>query len=141
MKKIMTLSRNLAENKFIDGSSIISLYSLDLDPGPINTNLPCLSLQVADVIPETFEEYRTMHEGEYDTSNDLFSDDHCKAIKEFIDIIPEDHILIVNCHFGKSRSVAVAKAISMIYRIPYKIEDKVWPNEYILEKLCRYLEG
>jgi predicted protein tyrosine phosphatase len=43
-----------------------------------------------------------------DPSDVLFSDDHARAIRDFIDIWPDATRIVVHCHAGVSRSPGVA---------------------------------
>ncbi len=151
---IWCLSRNIMsniikcefKNRFVNGEQvlsnwpIISIYSLDLDKGPVSSDkVPILPLKFADITPENFKWYKNLHENEYDCSEDLFNNKHASEIYDFINLYKPEN-LYIHCFAGQSRSVAVAKALSTYLDNPYSIYggfDNT--NKYVYKTMKDYL--
>ncbi|MEA2762819.1 MAG: hypothetical protein QOD47_2103 [Gemmatimonadaceae bacterium] len=75
----------------------ISIADPDVDPADVSSDFAAvLRLNFTDVL-----------EAE-DASDVLFSEDHVRAILEFIDAWPDARRIVVHCHAGISRSPGVA---------------------------------
>ena len=98
----------LARQLFAPGTSLISIGDTDAAP-PVLTHRPAhiLRLQFDDVTLEDFD-YETG--GAY--AFRLFSEEQARQIAEFVYRHLEDTtVFLCQCHFGQSRSAAVAAAI------------------------------
>ena len=96
--EFVVLSRGDAERYEPRGKEIcISIADPDADPAKVSANfVAILRLQFTDILEKG------------DPSDVLFSDDHARAIREFIDRWPEATRIVVHCHAGISRSPGVA---------------------------------
>jgi predicted protein tyrosine phosphatase len=75
----------------------ISIADPDTEPANVSTDFAAvLRLNFTDIIEQ----------GE--PSDVLFSEDHARAIREFIDAWPDARRIVVHCHAGVSRSPGVA---------------------------------
>jgi predicted protein tyrosine phosphatase len=75
----------------------ISIADPDTEPANVSTDFAAvLRLNFTDIIEQ----------GE--PSDVLFSEDHARAIREFIDAWPDARRIVVHCHAGMSRSPGVA---------------------------------
>ena len=98
----------LARHPFAPGTSLISIGDTDAAP-PVLAHRPdhILRLQFDDVMLEGFD---------YETGGAfafrLFSEDQARRIADFVYRHLEDTaVFLCQCHFGQSRSAAVAAAI------------------------------
>jgi predicted protein tyrosine phosphatase len=96
--EFVVLSREDAERYEPRGREIcISIADPDADPAQVSEDFAAvLRLNFTDIIEQG------------DPSDVLFSEDHARAIREFIDSWPEATKIVVHCHAGISRSPGVA---------------------------------
>jgi predicted protein tyrosine phosphatase len=96
--EFIVLSREDAERYEPLGSEIcISISDPDADPAQISGRFAAiLRLRFTDALEKG------------DESDVLFSEEHARAIREFIDGWPEATRIVVHCHAGISRSPGVA---------------------------------
>jgi predicted protein tyrosine phosphatase len=96
--EFVVLSREEAERYEPGGREIcISIADPDADPAHLSSGFAAvLRLNFTDIIEK----------GE--PSDVLFSEDHARAIREFIDAWPDARRIVVHCHAGMSRSPGVA---------------------------------
>jgi predicted protein tyrosine phosphatase len=96
--EFVVLSREEAE-RYEPGERevCISIADPDTDPARLSRRFAAvLRLNFTDVVePE-------------DPSDVIFSDDHARAIRDFIDSWPDAARIVVHCHAGMSRSPGVA---------------------------------
>jgi predicted protein tyrosine phosphatase len=96
--EFVVLSREEAERYEPGAREIcISIADPDTDPARLSRRFAAvLRLNFTDIVePE-------------DPSDVIFSDDHARAILDFIDSWPDAARIVVHCHAGMSRSPAVA---------------------------------
>jgi predicted protein tyrosine phosphatase len=96
--EFVVLSREEAERYEPGEREIcISIADPDTDPARLSRRFAAvLRLNFTDVVePE-------------DPSDVIFSDDHARAIRDFIDSWPDAARIVVHCHAGMSRSPGVA---------------------------------
>jgi predicted protein tyrosine phosphatase len=94
----VVLSREEAERyKPVEREICISIADPDADPAH-------LSARFAAVLRLNFTDIIEMGE----PSDILFSEDHARAIREFIEAWPDATRIVVHCHAGVSRSPGVA---------------------------------
>jgi predicted protein tyrosine phosphatase len=75
----------------------ISIADPDADPAQVSNDFAAvLRLSFTDITEQG------------DPSDVLFSEDHARAIREFIDTWPDATRIVVHCHAGMSRSPGVA---------------------------------
>jgi predicted protein tyrosine phosphatase len=96
--EFVVLSREDAERYEPGGREIcISIADPDADPALLSKDfVAVLRLNFTDIIVQ----------GE--PTDVLFSEDHARAIREFIDTWPDATRIVVHCHAGVSRSPGVA---------------------------------
>jgi predicted protein tyrosine phosphatase len=96
--EFVVLSREDAERYEPRGREIcISIADPDADPAQLSNDFTAvLRLSFTDIIEQ----------GE--PSDVLFSEDHARTIREFIDAWPDATRIVVHCHAGVSRSPGVA---------------------------------
>jgi predicted protein tyrosine phosphatase len=96
--KFIVLSREDAERYEPGVREIcISIADPDADPALVSKDfLAVLRLNFTDIIEQG------------DPTDVLFSEDHARAIREFIDTWPDATRIVVHCHAGISRSPGVA---------------------------------
>jgi predicted protein tyrosine phosphatase len=96
--EFVVLSREDAERYEPRGEEIcISIADPDADPAQLSLNFAAiLRLKFTDITEQG------------DPSDVLFSEDHARAIREFIDSWPGATRIVVHCHAGVSRSPGVA---------------------------------
>jgi predicted protein tyrosine phosphatase len=94
----LVLSRDEAE-RYEPGKSEICISIADPEADPAQ-----LSRRFAAVLRLNFTDIIEMGE----PSDVLFSQDHARAIREFIDDWPDATRIVVHCHAGMSRSPGVA---------------------------------
>lgn len=96
--EFVVLSREDAERYEPRGREIcISIADPDADPAQVSKDFAAvLRLNFTDIIEQD------------DPSDVLFSEDHARAIREFLDSWPEATRIVVHCHAGISRSPGVA---------------------------------
>ena len=96
--KFVVLSREDAERYEPGVREIcISIADPDADPALVSKDfLAVLRLNFTDIIEQG------------DPTDVLFSEDHARAIREFIDTWPDATRIVVHCHAGISRSPGVA---------------------------------
>ena len=96
--KFIVLSREDAERYEPGVREIcISIADPDADPALVSKDfLAVLRLNFTDIIEQA------------DPTDILFSEDHARAIREFIDTWPDATRIVVHCHAGISRSPGVA---------------------------------
>jgi predicted protein tyrosine phosphatase len=96
--EFVVLSREEAERyEPGDREICISIADPDTDPARLSRRFAAvMRLNFTDVVePE-------------DPSDVIFSDDHARAIRDFIDSWPDAARIVVHCHAGMSRSPGVA---------------------------------
>jgi predicted protein tyrosine phosphatase len=96
--EFVVLSREDAERYEPRGREIcISIADPDADPAQVSEDFAAvLRLNFTDIVQQD------------DPSDVLFSEDHARAIREFLDSWPEATRIVVHCHAGISRSPGVA---------------------------------
>jgi predicted protein tyrosine phosphatase len=96
--EFVVLSREDAERYEPRGREIcISIADPDADPAQVSEDFAAvLRLNFTDITEQD------------DPSDVLFSEDHARAIREFLDSWPEATRIVVHCHAGISRSPGVA---------------------------------
>jgi predicted protein tyrosine phosphatase len=96
--EFVVLSREDAERYEPGGREIcISIADPDADPALVSKDfVAVLRLNFTDIIERG------------DPTDVLFSEDHARAIREFIDTWPDATRIVVHCHAGVSRSPGVA---------------------------------
>lgn len=96
--EFVVLSREDAERYEPRGREIcISIADPDADPAQVSDDFAAvLRLNFTDIVEQE------------DPSDVLFSEDHARAIREFLDRWPEATRIVVHCHAGISRSPGVA---------------------------------
>jgi predicted protein tyrosine phosphatase len=96
--EFVVLSREDAERYEPRGREIcISIADPDADPAQVSEDFAAvLRLNFTDIVEQD------------DPSDVLFSEDHARAIREFLDSWPEATRIVVHCHAGISRSPGVA---------------------------------
>jgi len=96
--EFVVLSREAAERYEPRGKEIcISIADPDAEPAQLSRDFEAiLRLHFADILEQE------------DPSDVLFSEDHARAIREFIDNWPDATRIVVHCHAGISRSPGVA---------------------------------
>ena len=96
--EFVVLSREDAERYVPRGTEIcISIADPDAEPAQLSDDFAAiLKLHFTDIIEQG------------DPSDVLFSEDHARAIRNFIDSWPEATRIVVHCHAGISRSPGVA---------------------------------
>jgi predicted protein tyrosine phosphatase len=96
--KFLVLSREEAE-RYEPGEREICISIADPDADPAR-----ISSQFAAVLRLNFTDITELGE----PSDVLFSEDHARAIRKFIDAWPDATRIVVHCHAGMSRSPGVA---------------------------------
>jgi len=98
MPEFLVLSREEAE-RYEPGKREICISIADPDADPAR-----LSSRFAAVLRLNFTDIIQLG----DPSDVLFSEDHARAIREFIEAWPDATRIVVHCHAGVSRSPGVA---------------------------------
>ena len=98
MPEFLVLSREEAE-RYEPGKREICISIADPDADPAR-----LSSRFAAVLRLNFTDIIQLGE----PSDVLFSEDHARAIREFIEAWPDATRIVVHCHAGVSRSPGVA---------------------------------
>lgn len=139
---IQSLKRR-AHKPFGPDTALISI-------GDFGTELPQLDYQPAHILRLEFDDV-TLSEIDYESSGRyafrLFSEDQANQIAEFVYRHREDcETLLCQCHYGQSRSAAVAAAIKEhFYHNGIEIfadeKDRYCPNVYVFRLTLRALQN
>lgn len=139
---IQSLKRR-AHKPFAPGTALISI-------GDFGTELPPLEYKPAHILRLEFDDV-TLSEIDYESSGRyafrLFSEEQANQIAEFVYRHWEDcGTLLCQCHFGQSRSAAVAAAIKEhFYHNGIEIfadeQERYCPNVYVFRLTLRALRN
>ena len=139
---IQSLKR-LAHKPFAPETALISI-------GDFGTELPSLEYKPAHILRLEFDDV-TLSEVDYESSGQyafrLFSEDQANQIADFVYRYWENcETLLCQCHYGQSRSAAVAAAIKEhFYHNGIEIfadeQERYCPNVYVFRLTLRALRN
>lgn len=139
---IQSLKRR-AHKPFAPGTALISI-------GDFGTELPPLEYKPAHILRLEFDDV-TLSEIDYESSGQhafrLFSEDQANQIADFVYRYWENcETLLCQCHYGQSRSAAVAAAIKEhFYHNGIEIfadeQERYCPNVYVFHLTLRALRN